>query len=59
MESFMKLAKSNTKKNLETCGVLAGLLVSAAQFFRLSSLDRATCKGRFERVSESQNWIMD
>ncbi|KAL2999547.1 hypothetical protein AAZX31_09G165900 [Glycine max] len=26
MESFMKLAKSNTKKNLETCGVLAGLL---------------------------------
>ncbi|XP_027359441.1 AMSH-like ubiquitin thioesterase 1 [Abrus precatorius] len=26
MESFMKLAKSNTKRNLETCGVLAGLL---------------------------------
>ncbi|CAJ2637000.1 unnamed protein product [Trifolium pratense] len=26
MEDFMKLAKSNTKKNLETCGVLAGLL---------------------------------
>ncbi|XP_058722435.1 AMSH-like ubiquitin thioesterase 1 [Vicia villosa] len=26
MESFMNLAKSNTKKNLETCGVLAGLL---------------------------------
>ncbi|CAJ1951931.1 unnamed protein product [Sphenostylis stenocarpa] len=26
MDSFMKLAKSNTKKNLETCGVLAGLL---------------------------------
>ncbi|AES76660.1 putative ubiquitinyl hydrolase 1 [Medicago truncatula] len=26
MENFMKLAKSNTKKNLETCGVLAGLL---------------------------------
>ncbi|KAK6925268.1 JAB1/MPN/MOV34 metalloenzyme domain [Dillenia turbinata] len=26
MESFMKLAKSNTDKNLETCGVLAGLL---------------------------------
>ncbi|XP_057950530.1 AMSH-like ubiquitin thioesterase 1 [Malania oleifera] len=26
MESFMKLAKSNTQKNLETCGVLAGLL---------------------------------
>lgn len=25
----MKLAKSNTDKNLETCGVLAGLLVSA------------------------------
>ncbi|KAK6921195.1 JAB1/MPN/MOV34 metalloenzyme domain, partial [Dillenia turbinata] len=26
MESFMKQAKSNTEKNLETCGVLAGLL---------------------------------
>ncbi|CAL0331057.1 unnamed protein product [Lupinus luteus] len=26
MESFMKLAKSNTKKDLETCGILAGFL---------------------------------
>ncbi|XP_023519907.1 AMSH-like ubiquitin thioesterase 1 [Cucurbita pepo subsp. pepo] len=26
MESFMRLAKSNTAKNLETCGVLAGSL---------------------------------
>ncbi|RYR67803.1 hypothetical protein Ahy_A03g014238 isoform B [Arachis hypogaea] len=26
METFMKFAKSNTKKNLETCGILAGLL---------------------------------
>ncbi|XP_077244622.1 AMSH-like ubiquitin thioesterase 1 [Tasmannia lanceolata] len=26
MESFMRLAKSNTEKNLETCGVLAGSL---------------------------------
>ncbi|XP_040936357.1 AMSH-like ubiquitin thioesterase 1 isoform X3 [Gossypium hirsutum] len=26
MESFMKLAKSNTNRNLETCGVLAGSL---------------------------------
>ncbi|KAJ4843297.1 AMSH-like ubiquitin thioesterase 1 [Turnera subulata] len=26
METFMKLAKSNTSKNLETCGVLAGSL---------------------------------
>ncbi|KAJ9187277.1 hypothetical protein P3X46_002751 [Hevea brasiliensis] len=26
MENFMKLAKSNTDKNLETCGVLAGSL---------------------------------
>ena len=25
----MKLAKSNTEKNLETCGVLAGSLVSS------------------------------
>lgn len=29
MQNFMKLAKSNTDKNLETCGVLAGSLVSA------------------------------
>ncbi|KAJ8547666.1 hypothetical protein K7X08_011252 [Anisodus acutangulus] len=27
MDTFMKLAKSNTNKNLETCGVLAGSLV--------------------------------
>lgn len=27
MESFMRLAKSNTSRNLETCGVLAGSLV--------------------------------
>lgn len=26
MDSFMKLAKSNTNKNLETCGILAGSL---------------------------------
>ncbi|XP_027922215.1 AMSH-like ubiquitin thioesterase 1 [Vigna unguiculata] len=26
MKSFMELAKSNTDKNLETCGILAGLL---------------------------------
>ncbi|XLS85732.1 hypothetical protein HN51_035898 [Arachis hypogaea] len=26
MDTFMKFAKSNTKKNLETCGILAGLL---------------------------------
>ena len=30
MESFMRLAKSNTAKNLETCGVLAGSLVCFA-----------------------------
>ncbi|KAF5730349.1 putative amsh [Tripterygium wilfordii] len=29
MENFMKLAKSNTDKNLETCGILAGSLVSS------------------------------
>jgi hypothetical protein len=38
MGSFMKLAKSNTNKNLETCGILAGSLVSAIHFsFFLSS----------------------
>ena len=29
----MKLAKSNTNKNLETCGVLAGSLVSVDNIF--------------------------
>jgi len=29
----MKLAKSNTDKNLETCGILAGLLVSDFHVF--------------------------
>ena len=32
MDTFMKLAKSNTNKNLETCGVLAGSLVSIWNF---------------------------
>lgn len=27
METFMRLAEKNTAKNLETCGILAGLLV--------------------------------
>ena len=31
MESFLKLAKSNTVRNLETCGILAGSLVSVEQ----------------------------
>ena len=33
----MKLAKSNTVKNLETCGVLAGSLVSADKDYFLWS----------------------
>lgn len=28
MEDFLRLARENTSKNLETCGVLAGSLVS-------------------------------
>lgn len=28
MESFLRLAEKNTAKNLETCGILAGALVS-------------------------------
>ena len=31
MESFLKLAKTNTVRNLETCGILAGSLVSVEQ----------------------------
>ncbi|KAH9330062.1 hypothetical protein KI387_002170, partial [Taxus chinensis] len=29
MEDFLKLAKPNTEKNLETCGILAGSLISS------------------------------
>lgn len=29
MDTFLRLAKSNTSKNLETCGILAGSLVSS------------------------------
>lgn len=28
MEEFMHMARKNTERNLETCGVLAGSLVS-------------------------------
>lgn len=28
MEEFLRLAQSNTAKNLETCGILSGSLVS-------------------------------
>lgn len=28
MDEFMRMAKANTTRNLETCGVLAGSLVS-------------------------------
>lgn len=31
MDDFLKLAVENTRKNLETCGVLAGSLVSAVK----------------------------
>lgn len=33
MESFLKLAKTNTVRNLETCGILAGSLVSVEQCY--------------------------
>lgn len=33
MEDFLRLAMENTKKNLETCGVLAGSLVRATDLF--------------------------
>lgn len=33
MDEFMRLAKANTSRNLETCGVLAGSLVSISSEF--------------------------
>jgi hypothetical protein len=40
MGSFMKLAKSNTDKNLETCGILAGSLVSVLYIFCLKVISK-------------------
>ncbi|XP_078439077.1 AMSH-like ubiquitin thioesterase 3 [Wolffia australiana] len=34
MEAFLKIAESNTKKNLETCGVLAGSLKNSKFYVR-------------------------
>lgn len=33
MDEFMRLAKANTTRNLETCGVLAGSLVRISRAF--------------------------
>ena len=38
MEDFLRLALANTKKNLETCGVLAGSLVRAIDLFIMKGL---------------------
>lgn len=35
MEDFLRLARGNTAKNLETCGVLAGPLVSNVSSLQL------------------------
>jgi STAM-binding protein len=32
MEDFLRLARANTEKNLETCGVLAGSLVRLTKY---------------------------
>lgn len=34
MEDFLRLARENTQKNLETCGVLAGSLVRLIKYFK-------------------------
>lgn len=35
MEDFLELAKYNTKKDLETCGVLGAFLVRMTCYFRI------------------------
>lgn len=50
MDGFMKVAKSNTDKNLETCGVLAGSLVSTTTVLLLSSMLNNYICGHFNLV---------
>ena len=38
MPKFLDIAKQNTAKNLETCGILAGKLVSCDSGFQFKSL---------------------
>lgn len=52
MDEFMRLAKGNTSRNLETCGVLAGSLVSKIRLqsgpgvqYGGSSIDLLSCPG--------------
>jgi hypothetical protein len=52
MDEFMRLAKGNTSRNLETCGVLAGSLVSRIRLqsgpgvqYGGSSIDLLSCPG--------------
>ena len=52
MDEFMRLAKGNTSRNLETCGVLAGSLVSRIHLqsgpgvqYGGSSIDLLCCPG--------------
>ncbi|KAH0942284.1 hypothetical protein HID58_001921 [Brassica napus] len=42
MEDFLRLARSNTKRNLETCGVLAGSLTHPTETCFMSSVDLHT-----------------
>lgn len=35
MEDFLELAKVNTEKDLETCGILGAILVSSVLFLDL------------------------
>lgn len=42
MEDFLRLASQNTRKNLETCGVLAGSLVRDIVIL---------CASKFQKIS--------
>jgi hypothetical protein len=52
MDEFMQMAKANTLRNLETCGVLAGSLVSedlytwSKDFFVTFYVKKYICLGR-------------
>lgn len=50
LKTFLNLAKSNTTKSIETCGILAGTLDATQNVFKISNLLLPTQKGTTDQV---------